>query len=230
MTTAHPRFLPPPASLLTRRDLIIGVLVSLALHLGVAWFGELQRPHPAARARDEAAAVIQIEMPRLEPEELPPQEDDSSPEPADLAPPMQNDVPRLPAPDSFVEPLERPQDTTRVVKRQIVIPASSGIGHGGEVYNLANLDQQPVATFQARPAYPFEMRRQGISGQVVVDFIVTAQGSVRDAYAVSSNQREFEASAVQAVAKWRFKPGRKAGRAVSTHMQVPIVFSLDQAE
>ena len=39
---------------------------------------------------------------------------------------------------------------------------------------------------------------------------------------------QFEAAAVQAVSKWKFKPGRKGGRDVPTHMQVPIVFTLNE--
>ena len=34
--------------------------------------------------------------------------------------------------------------------------------------------------------------------------------------------------AVQAVSKWKFRPGRKNGHAVFTHMQVPIVFTLNE--
>ncbi len=38
----------------------------------------------------------------------------------------------------------------------------------------------------------------------------------------------LEAAAVDAVSKWKFKAGRKGGREVGTHMQVPIVFSLNK--
>ena len=72
------------------------------------------------------------------------------------------------------------------------------------------------------------MRRAGISGEVVVDFIVDTNGEVRNAFAFHSSQREFEAAAVQAVSKWKFRPGRKNGHAVFTHMQVPIVFTLNE--
>jgi protein TonB len=63
---------------------------------------------------------------------------------------------------------------------------------------------------------------------VVVDFIVDANGDVQNAFAVKMSQREFESAAVQAVSKWKFKPGKKGGRAVNTHMQVPIVFTLNE--
>jgi protein TonB len=102
------------------------------------------------------------------------------------------------------------------------------LGKGIEVFDISKLDQQPVARFQARPQYPFEMRRAGIAGEVLVDFIVDSNGDVRNAYAVRSSQREFEAAAVQAVSKWKFRPGKKNGRNVNTHMQVPIVFTLNE--
>src|SRR5688500_10923552 len=42
----------------------------------------------------------------------------------------------------------------------------------GQIFDISALDQTPVARFQARPQYPFEMRRAGIGGEVVVDFLV----------------------------------------------------------
>jgi len=43
---------------------------------------------------------------------------------------------------------------------------------------------------------------------------------------VQSSRAEFERPALRAVAQWRFRPGRKAGRPVSTWMEVPIAFAL----
>jgi RNA polymerase sigma factor (sigma-70 family) len=37
------------------------------------------------------------------------------------------------------------------------------------------------------------------------------------------------AAAVEAVGNWKFEPGHKGGREVNTHMQAPIVFSLNRA-
>jgi TonB family protein len=107
--------------------------------------------------------------------------------------------------------------------------AAAAAKSNAEVYDIARLDQAPRAKFQARPSYPPEMRAAGTSGEVVVDFVVDANGDVQKAYAMRSSQREFEAAAVEAVSKWKFQPGQKGGRAVNTHLQVPIVFTLNGA-
>jgi len=132
---------------------------------------------------------------------------------------------------------------------------ANSTSYGGQVYDVSQLDRQPRPTSQARPQYPFEMRRAGIGGEVTVDFIVDQDGNVRNAFAAKSSKRpvdatvmskftvaansegqastaaessgrEFEAAAVQAVSQWKFAPGQKGGVAVGTHMLVPIVFSL----
>jgi RNA polymerase sigma factor (sigma-70 family) len=100
----------------------------------------------------------------------------------------------------------------------------------GQVFDISALDQTPAPRFQARPQYPFEMRRAGITGETVVDFVVDFNGDVVDAFAVRSSRQEFEAAAVAAVSKWKFKPGKKDGREVMTHLQVPIVFTLSGDE
>ena len=94
------------------------------------------------------------------------------------------------------------------------------------LYELRMLDQTPRPTLQRRPEYPAALRSAGVSGEVVVEFVVGADGTVRDARALRSTQREFEAPAVEAVQAWTFAPGRKGGEAVATKLQMPIVFSL----
>jgi len=100
------------------------------------------------------------------------------------------------------------------------------LGDAGPAYDVSRLDQLPSLVTQARPSYPPQLRRSGAMGQVVVDFVVGADGSVYNAFAASSTSPDFEASAVQAVSQWTFNPGQKGGQSVNTHMQVPIIFTL----
>jgi RNA polymerase sigma factor (sigma-70 family) len=98
----------------------------------------------------------------------------------------------------------------------------------GPVYDISQLDRQPVPRFQARPQYPVELRTAGIGGEALVDFVVDTEGNVVNATAVRSSRREFEEPAVTAVSKWKFKPGEKNQQIVNTHMQVPIVFTVSK--
>ena len=94
---------------------------------------------------------------------------------------------------------------------------------------LPVLHPQPVPLDRTPPIYPADLKAAGISGRVMVDFIVDTAGSVRNAYASGSSQREFEAPAVKAVAQWVFRPGQFGPRTVNTHMEVPILFGFSDA-
>ncbi len=217
------------------RDLIIGLIVSITLHAGV-FLSEKLFPKEAevvTQAVEEDFTIELMEMPPLEPEpeEIIESTDDAPPEEIEFAPPMQADVPSVNVEAAFVQKLqpppppglERPTGVISIPKTS----TSRAIGQGmKDLFDISNLDQQPSPRFQAKPVYPFEMRRAGITGQVVVAFIVDSKGNVREAYALKSSHREFEQAAVQAVAKWRFRPGQKGGRAVNTRMNVPIVFNI----
>ena len=220
------------------RDLLIGLVLSLLVHGGFL-FGEQLFPKSKASAKKadaEDATIELMQMPPPEPEEVEPTETDEPPteEVADLAPPMAADVPATVTVESFVQKLQPPPPPglnrpTGVISIPTGRPNTGGMGKGmKDFFDLANLDQIPSPRFQAKPVYPFEMRRAGITGDVLVGFIVDSNGDVREAYAIKSTQREFEAAAIQAVSKWKFRPGKKGGRAVNTRMQVPIVFSITE--
>lgn len=214
------------------RDLIIGIIISVGLHLAMLFGDRFVPEKPKAVKAEVVEEKIQlIEMPPME--EIEPEIVETNEEvvPLDLAPPMQQDVPQLATPDSFVQKIQPPPpDNVAISANMNIVPEvrDPNMFRGMKVFDISMLDQTPVPRFQARPQYPFEMRRAGIAGEVVVDFIVDTNGDVQNAYAIRSSQREFEAAAIQAVSKWKFKPGRKSGRDVPTHMQVPIVFTLNE--
>lgn len=117
--------------------------------------------------------------------------------------------------------------------RNIVPPAApiGGDGDGpfksGNIISSILLDRVPSARLQGQPIYPFEAKRTGLSGQVMVDFTVNARGDVVEARVVSSSDRVFEEAATRAVLKWKFEPGRRNGGVVPFRMTIPIQFSLN---
>ena len=86
--------------------------------------------------------------------------------------------------------------------------------------------QPPTLIASPSPQFPFEMRRAGISGRVLVDVVVDANGNVQSAHAAESTQGEFEAGAIAAVSQWKFTPGQVKGQPVMVNLHIPVNFVL----
>ena len=89
-------------------------------------------------------------------------------------------------------------------------------------------DRPPTPTRRVSPVYPFESRSAGRAGDVLVSFTIDVRGKVINARAVRSSSKEFEAAAVAAVEKWKYRPAMKNGKTIECDMQVPIVFTLNE--
>jgi protein TonB len=214
-----------------RRDLIIGILCSVLVHAGLGFGGEVNLNFFGKKKvvkKEEAPTIQLMELPKLEPE--PPdvvEADSSSNDAASIAPPSVADVPGVVSLDSFVQPVQPPPPPQGGMT--MTVPKSSAPRNTGamtEVFDLKNLDQQPVPKFRQQPTYPFEMKRQGISAEVLVEFICDSSGEVRDARVVRSDNHAFDSAALDAIYKWKFRAGKKGGRSVSARMQQPFVFSI----
>lgn len=214
------------------RDLIIGLVVSISLHVTFL-YGFNQKAPPKAKAVQEKIELIQMEMPEIEPEKDESVEELVEDAPTNqLAPPSLVDVPSVSV-TAFTQPLQPPPPPgLTAAAGAITIPVikpGTKLGQGmKDLFDVANLDQPPVLRVPVQPNYPFEMRRAGISGEVLVEYIVDSNGRVSQAQVVRSTQREFEQPAMQAVLKWQFRPGRKGGRSVNTRVQQIITFNLNE--
>lgn len=222
-----------------RRDLIIGIIASVAFHALFGFGGEFFKSKPKAAVIEEEPPVIEVLVPPIiEPEEaeiVDLTESTNQEAAASLAPPSLTDVPTTVSLNDFTQAVQPPPPPNlgRPTGVMNIPPGRPGTGgrvtsNIGNIFNLRDLDQHPqVRGVQARPNYPFEMRRAGLNGEVVLRFVVDTNGDVRDVEVMRSSQREFEAAAIQAVLKWKYRPGRKGGKAVATRMQIPIVFNLN---
>ncbi len=94
-------------------------------------------------------------------------------------------------------------------------------------FEAGQVDQPPRAISRVPPVYPYSAKRRGVTGVVVVRFLVDIQGRIQRLRIVKSEPRGvFEDSVRRAVGKWRFKPGVYQGRAVPTWVVVPVRFRL----
>ncbi len=118
--------------------------------------------------------------------------------------------------------------TARVAKPEPVRKASAPFT--GQYFEQLQLDQLPKPASQAIPLFPSELRKQGITGEATVEFIVDAEGVVQNVGILKATHPAFGDAAAEAVSNWRFEPGRKDKRAVATQLQVPIKFTIAGGE
>ncbi len=105
-------------------------------------------------------------------------------------------------------------------------PSSGSDRIQGE-FDAAKVDQPPQVLTKTAPAYPSKARNMGIDGKVVLRFLVGPDGHVsRPGVLEAHPAGYFEQSAMDAVSRWRFKPGCVKGRAVATWVTLPVQFRL----
>lgn len=86
---------------------------------------------------------------------------------------------------------------------------------------------RPVPVKTPPPAYPTEMRRDGIAGTVTVKIVVDEKGNVAECSISKSTRSEFEQPALEAIKSWKFKPASKDGTPVRANIIVPVQFSAE---
>lgn len=102
----------------------------------------------------------------------------------------------------------------------------SGGGVGGGVFRVGGGVSAPAVIFKVDPEYSEEARKAKYSGTVLLSVIVDSEGHARDVHVVKSLGMGLDEKAVEAVLKWRFKPGMKGGVAVNVRAQIEVNFRL----
>lgn len=106
------------------------------------------------------------------------------------------------------------------------------------VYTTANVQQQPefpggeAAMYKwlnDHIQYPAAASEEGVSGRVVIEFIVSKTGAIENAKVVRGRHPALDKEAlrvVKAMPKWN--PGRNNGQAVKVTYHLPVTFRLQQ--
>jgi protein TonB len=78
------------------------------------------------------------------------------------------------------------------------------------------------------PNYPVEARRREVEGVVLLEAIVDREGRVEpESVKVLESVALLDSAAVEAVKRWRFRPGRdRSGATVRVILEIPIRFAL----
>lgn len=106
------------------------------------------------------------------------------------------------------------------------IGPGSGGGTGGGPYRPGSGVSAPELLREVRPEFTEEARRQGISGDVILEIVVRADGSVGDVKVLQGLGGGLNRNAVDAVRQWRFSPAKRHGAPVDVMVEVSVAFKL----
>ncbi len=101
-----------------------------------------------------------------------------------------------------------------------------GGGFGGGVYRIGGGVSAPVLLFKVEPEYSEEARKAKFQGTVVLYVEVDEKGIPRNLRVVRALGLGLDDKALEAVQKWRFKPGLKDGKPVPVAATVEVNFRL----
>jgi protein TonB len=137
------------------------------------------------------------------------------------------------------EPPDRP-----VEMRPPELPQITDPGTGGPVVAVAppappeppprfmgtfgTTDGDALPIVKVLPVYPAAALTSSLEGHVIVEFTITRAGTVKDIVVIESSHRVFERSAVEAAAKFRYRPRVVNGEPVEVRGKQHLVsFALD---
>ncbi len=176
-----------------------------------------------------------------------------TPPPPPPPPPVPDEPEKLPEEfDEPIEPLEIPEDAEISSDEPTndlgidIGDLASGDGAGGFVMDIPKFgrrgkfsgdDEDPLGagegleapspTLKTQPLYPSALLKKGIGGKVLITAVVSTAGQVIKAnIKTSSGHSELDNAAMQAVLKWKFKPGKKNGKDVQATCVIPYTFEV----
>lgn len=206
-----------------RNDLPFALLGALALTLGV--FLVLPLTQMVSGRREAViplrqADLTQVEEPQKTEEPPPPPVEDTPPEP----PPSLADAPR---PLNLNVSLDVALGSGGAMAAGFTaFQDSLAQAAGLDAFSVADLEKRPELIAAVPPNYPEALRKGKVEGTVTLVFVLDENGRVEDPRVESSTHQEFEPAALEAIRRWKYKPGLKDGQAVRTYLKQPIRFQL----
>ena len=101
---------------------------------------------------------------------------------------------------------------------------------GGLNIGSGSGDSDSVPIVRVPPQYPMRAAERGIEGWVLLEFTITASGTVRDPIVLDADPpRIFDRAAKRAIKKWKYRPRVVDGVAIERVERNKLTFQLDQS-
>ncbi len=106
------------------------------------------------------------------------------------------------------------------------VDPGEGGGTGGGPYRPGSGIEPPGLVREVPPDYTEQARRAGLEGEVLLEMIVTTEGTVTDVRVIRPLGAGLDERAVAAVRQWQFSPARRRGTPVAVLVEVAVEFRL----
>lgn len=205
-----------------------GAGLSAAIAIGAGLAGLLFCILPFSHLVNKPSATLELRKTGSI-ETPPPNEDETPPPTEEIEKP-----PDAPPPPQLAD---APQQIPITADLEIAAGSGGALAGFGEIraltavettqqdaFDVSELEKRPEAVAQVPPQYPAELRKAKIEGVVTVAFVLNEEGRVEEPRIETSSRVEFEKPALDAIKKWRFRPGMKEGKPVRSFVRIPIRF------
>ncbi|MGB7216772.1 MAG: TonB family protein [Gammaproteobacteria bacterium] len=177
--------------MIARYGLAVGV--GVAVTFGLLFVMQLLIASGQGRL-DEKREVRLVDMVRVEREEVVERKQQKPEKPPE--PERQPDLPNTSMNTNF--------DAGLAVSVSAPQFSSSGVQVGGLGVGVSDGEYLPIVKVQ--PVYPQRAAQRGLEGYVIVEFTVTRTGTTKDIRVVESTNPIFDKPAMDAAAKFKYKP------------------------
>jgi len=212
-----------PSFFTTSMAILMAIIINGMLLTGVSLINK-GKPHPPDIKPIESLILYKYHPPELSPIPADNKKPDLPPRPIDASIERTKPiyVPNAP-PTSVLDNLSNTIAVRGLRTRPYMPPET----HKGPV-TLSEVDIHPQLIRHIQPFYPFSAKRKNIEGQVTVRFVVDQTGMVLNPVVIKATpEGVFEESALNAVARWRFKPAMLNKKPVDVYVVVPVTFELN---
>jgi TonB family protein len=106
------------------------------------------------------------------------------------------------------------------------LPNAGSSPIGGGPFHIGNGVSAPQPIYKPEPEYSEVARKAKLQGKVLLSIVVDVDGKSKDILVVRPLGMGLDEKAIEAVAKWRFRPGYKDGQRVQVKANIEVNFVL----
>ena len=106
------------------------------------------------------------------------------------------------------------------------IPGAAGLGSSEDPIPIGGDVRAPVLVHRVEPDYPEMARKARLEGTSILQAVIGTNGEVENLKVLAPSHSALDASALDAVSRWRYRPATLNGRLVRVYLTVTVRFRL----